>query len=794
MTRNLYRSAQVLGVLGLLLATVHCGSNTAGKSVVVTITSPSAAQTVPVNGTLPISASVMNTSNKGVTWSVNGAAGGNATFGTIAGSGLTVVYTAPVSVPAPATFNITVTSAADTSKSASLMVTISAGVEVSITTPTSPQSLSVSSVLAFTAVVAGTSNTGVTWTVNGFTNGNSTYGTITGSGLAVMYTAPPTVPVTGTFNVTATSAEDNTKSASVSVTITAGVGIVITTPASATASVPAQGGLALSAAVYGTVNTAVTWSVNGVTNGNAAYGTILGTGLVVTFDAPVSIPTPATYNITVTSQADSSKSASVSVTITASKPLACGTGNEAILNGQYAFLLKGFNHSGFQGIVGSITADGEGHITAGEVDLNGTGAASATHTLVVAAPTSSYSVGADDRGCATIITASGTTLKTRFDLGAISGTGATQGQIMEFDTANSSAFVATGGIYQQNSSNFFVLEGGAYVHLLTGWDGTAQGRVACGGIHTNSGGNISNSEETCNSTGTFATTGPIVGSSGTYSTIDTNGRFTETIGATNLVNYFVTQNAQPGVPSEVILTTNANPVLAGESTFQTVNTYSQSSLVGDYVISANGVNGSTQGKIFLSTATSDGSSKLTLNTYDENDGGTWHNALVPTALTYNVDFLGGVSLTTIGPVNAGQLYLTGGPFAVYIGADAGGFAGYAVAQTGTGSLDNAALSGTFFGGGTEVVNQNVVAESDLEVNNAAGAISLTTDSTSIEAQSVGQLSVQTIETASNGTFTSTANPLQIIGVTISPNFYVTVGSATTAYPTLLFFTLNTPPL
>ena len=447
------------------------------------------------------------------------------------------------------------------------------------------------------------------------------------------------MPTPATFNVTVTSAADNTKSASVSVTITPGVGITITVPATNTASVPAEGSLGLTAAVFGTANTTVTWSVNGIANGNAAFGTITGTGLVVTFNAPATVPTPATYNITVTSQADPSKSASISVTITAAVPLACGSGSESILNGQYAFLLRGFNHSGFAGIVGSIKADGAGHITAGELDMNSTGAAAATHTNVSASPASSYSVGSDNRGCATIVTAAGTTLKTRFDLGAINLNAATQGQIMEYDSANSSALIATGGIYQQNSSNFLVLQGGAYVHLLTGWDGTSvPGRIACGGIHNNSGGNISNSEETCNTVGTVVTTGPTVGSTGSYTGMDSNGRFTETVGSAHFVTYFVTQNAQAGLPSEVTLTTGTNPVMAGPTIFQMVNTYSKSSLVGDYAIFASGLNSSTSGKIFLSFATSDGSSKLTLNTYDENDAGVWHSAPLPTGLDLQCRF------------------------------------------------------------------------------------------------------------------------------------------------------------
>ena len=185
MKRNVRRALSVLASLCLLLVASYCGNNSGGKTVLVSITSPTGAQTVPVNGTLPISAAVTNTKNMAVTWTVNGIANGNSTYGTITGSGLSVIYTAPAAVPSTATFNIAVTSVADATQSASLSVTVSAGVVVSITTPTSPQSLSVSSTLNFTVEVTGTTNTGLTWTVNGVTNGNSTLGTITGTGLSV---------------------------------------------------------------------------------------------------------------------------------------------------------------------------------------------------------------------------------------------------------------------------------------------------------------------------------------------------------------------------------------------------------------------------------------------------------------------------------------------------------------------------------------------------------------------------------------------------------------------------------
>lgn len=62
----------------------------------------------------------------------------------------------------------------------------------------------------FTAALSGTSNTAVTWSVNGVTGGNSTVGTVNSNGL---YTSPAT-PTPQVVTVTATSVADPTKSAS----------------------------------------------------------------------------------------------------------------------------------------------------------------------------------------------------------------------------------------------------------------------------------------------------------------------------------------------------------------------------------------------------------------------------------------------------------------------------------------------------------------------------------------------------------------------------------------------------
>jgi hypothetical protein len=89
-----------------------------------------------------------------------------------------------------------------------------------ITVTVAPQSPTavVNQTVAFQATVTGTTNTAVTWEVNGIAGGNSTLGTISTSGT---YTAPATVPNPSTVTVSAVSQADKTKSGSSSVLIVA---------------------------------------------------------------------------------------------------------------------------------------------------------------------------------------------------------------------------------------------------------------------------------------------------------------------------------------------------------------------------------------------------------------------------------------------------------------------------------------------------------------------------------------------------------------------------------------------
>ena len=90
------------------------------QAVLVSI-SPTTAP-VMVDGTQQFTATVSNTTNTAVTWSVNTTNGGSSTLGTVSSSGL---YTGPDLVPSPSSVTVTATSQADTTKSASATVSLS---------------------------------------------------------------------------------------------------------------------------------------------------------------------------------------------------------------------------------------------------------------------------------------------------------------------------------------------------------------------------------------------------------------------------------------------------------------------------------------------------------------------------------------------------------------------------------------------------------------------------------------------------------------------------------------------
>jgi len=92
---------------------------------------------------------------------------------------------------------------------------------VTVTVTPSTASLKAGGTQAFSAAVTNTSNTAVTWQVNGVSGGSSAVGTISAAG---MYTAPSTVSSTLTATITAVSDADASRTGTAQVTVSSSTG------------------------------------------------------------------------------------------------------------------------------------------------------------------------------------------------------------------------------------------------------------------------------------------------------------------------------------------------------------------------------------------------------------------------------------------------------------------------------------------------------------------------------------------------------------------------------------------
>ena len=111
----------------------------------------------------------------------------------------------------------------------------------------------------------------------------------------------------------------------------------------------------------------------------------------------------------------------------------CGTGNESLFNGQYAVLMQGFDANGPRTLLGSIAPNGAGGFISGQLDI-GTdlpaGGGAAQHLTIIPAQ-SSFSVGADRRGCMVLTTSAGSS-SYRFVLSTVNNGLSNGGRIIDF--------------------------------------------------------------------------------------------------------------------------------------------------------------------------------------------------------------------------------------------------------------------------------------------------------------------------------------------------------------------------
>lgn len=515
--------------------------------------------------------------------------------------------------------------------------------------------------LQFTATVTNTSNTAVTWQVNGTAGGNATVGTISTTGL---YTAPAAVPASGSVTVAAVSQADSTASSSATITITASSGFSVS-PSSITVLAGATQQFSVTAA-GGAPAPTVSWQVGGVTGGNATAGTISTSGL---YTAPASPPSGQRVTVTAISQANSSQTASAQVTVAPSL---------ATLNGQYAFTFSGRNSQGFLAAAGSFQADGKGNVTNGVEDINS--AAGVTNVPF----TGTYTVGQDGRG-SLVLSGSGLGTQT-FQMVVLSGG---QARLMRFDTFATSS----GNLDLQDSSAFTASAlSGNFVLNLDGVDSFSSPLSAIALVALNAAGGISPTISFMdeNDNGGVTLNSPV---NGTY-TVGSNGRGTLTLsgplGTLNFALYVLSAQKFR------LVSTDVTPTWNGSGNLQQGSIFNNASLSGNMVFAVGGNN--TAGGVddagqFFST----GGGGINSGIGDENSNGTVTAGFAFTG-TYNIS-LNGHGILSLASVILGtmkySLYLQSASQALLLRTDSGAVSSGSLSAQAQSSFSLADINGPF---------------------------------------------------------------------------------------------------
>ena len=556
----------VVVLLTLILMSCGGGSSSSTSTSPTVSLSPTTAS-IRVGQTQQFTATVKNTSNTVVTWEVNGVAGGDTTNGTVSTSGL---YTAPTSVPSPASVTVTAVSQADTAQAASATVTVTVPVSIFPTT----SAIGPSATLQFTATVTVSTNTAVTWQVNGITGGNSTVGTISTTGL---YTAPAAVPNPNTVKITAVSQADTTQSASATVQITPPP--LVISPAGATIAAGAQQAFTATA-LGGSVTPA--WSIHCPSQLPDGCGSIASDG---TYTAPLSPPPGGNVAVTATMTDASALTSTTNITVQFSN---------ATLTGSYAFVYSNQTNTGTSAEAGAITFDGNGNITGGSSDAsNNTGA--------IAITGGTYAVGVDGRGTATLQTASGA-VTWQFVL-----TNHSQGSVARFDATGTAA---SGTLDLQQPAQFGLasLSGSYALSLSGGTIATPFAMVAS--LTADGAGNITQGLLDINNSSAVSTS---LSGTGTYSAPSSAGRGTLTVsssfGAQTFAYYQVDANHLK------LVEIDGARIAGGDLVKQPAGPFTRANFSGRFAFTLSGASGGAplgMGGVF----TLDGSSGITNRVVD----------------------------------------------------------------------------------------------------------------------------------------------------------------------------------
>jgi hypothetical protein len=529
--------------------------------------------------------------------------------------------------------------------------------------------------------------------------------------------------------------------------------------------------------------------------------TIGGSGTSWNISGTPTATATSSFSLTVADSSSPQQSQTQAYNVTINAVAACSdSGSESLLAGQYAFGISGYSALGYVAAIGSFTADGTGKITAGLIDSNG---AIVQSNASIDTTQSFYAVGSNNLGCLTIVTSSGT-FTTKLSVGSITSSVATEGRLVEWDSANGNYLTATGQIRKQTVPTS--MPSGNYVYELTGAYGNlSDHRTGIVGTVTtqagSSGGTVTGGEYDINVEGVInngnGLAAPFSGVTGNYTALDpTTGRFTDTTtlsGVTsNRVDYAVSSSQYLQMTTDPF--TDSTGVFVGAMQLQS----SSPSLTtgSNLVYYATGTVSAELGLINVTSSTS-----YTAN-YFEDVGGAAETPQTPSC-AYTVDPLGRVVtsgatctmyLTSYSKMYPSVFYLTDSNKGFMLGTGLGVYVGQVEPQiTPSGGFSATSLSGTFFDGDTEVVNEGVSGEMiDVEAwtFDGTGNLAIIGDyiggyngaSVNQEADQTKTISLGTVN--ANGTFSTNSSYGQINAIMISRTKVVNIDDATQPDPVI----------
>ncbi len=422
----------------------------------------------------------------------------------------------------------------------------------------------------------------------------------------------------------------------------------------------------------------------------------------------------STFTVQVTDSLNTTATASVSIVIG-------NCGNNANLNGHYAFTLNGWKSAtDAQTTIGSFVANGAGTISSGLADINDQSNGPQSITV-----TGTYCVSSNNLVAIDLTGGGGTAV---FEA-ALDSTG--NGHIIRYDGTSSE--ISSGLLRKQTTSAFSTSSiKNNFAFGMIGVDPGSDNRFGMAGqFNSNGSGTLSGEVD-----GDQSSNGPANTTiSASNFSVASSGRGTASIdlvgpgSSLNLVFYVVSASEMLMMEDD-----SGNLLMTGQALQQSAS-LSNASLSGNSVIELQGLDTSGSSPVSdiqagIINASGTGTFSLSM---DENDGGTFDGGTgTPQSISgdYSVGTNGRVTLSNITGGGGGNhvpvFYLVGPNQAFVIGTDSSVTFGTITPQTGS-NFTNASLTGTVLGGSQQPVDTNGSVEVDQATADGAGNLTGASD-------------------------------------------------------------------